>query len=59
MNNVLFEQLHLLEPSMCQYLFLINDKEFQAPQNCSSPAVMNSGKELYFEIKNSFFYHLK
>ncbi len=36
-NNVLFEQLHLLEPSMWQYLFLINYKEFQAPQNCSSP----------------------
>ncbi len=31
-NNVLFEQLHLLEPSMWQYVFLINYKEFQAPQ---------------------------
>ncbi len=31
-NNVLFEQLHRLEPSMWQYLF-------QAPQNCSSPAM--------------------
>ncbi len=29
-------ELHLLEPSMWQYLFLINYKEFQAPQNCSS-----------------------
>ncbi len=37
LNNVLFEQLHLLEPSMWQYLFLINYKEFQAPQSCSSP----------------------
>ncbi len=26
LNNVLFEQLHLLEPSMWQYLFLINYK---------------------------------
>ncbi len=35
-NHVLFEQLHLLEPSMCQYLFLINYKHFQAAQNYSS-----------------------
>ncbi len=34
-NDVLFEQLYLLEPSMWQYLFLINYKEFKAPQNCS------------------------
>ncbi len=58
-NDVLFEQLHLLEPSMWQYLFLINYKEFQAPQNCSSPTVIYRGNVLYFEVKNSFFFHLK
>ncbi len=42
-NNVLFEQLHLLEPSVWQYLFLINYKEFQAPQNCSSPQPYTEG----------------
>ncbi len=44
---MLFEQLYLLEPSMWQYLFLINYKAFQAPQICSSP-VTNPGHELLF-----------
>ncbi len=38
---LLFEQLHILEPSMWQYI-LINYKEFQAPQNCSSPQPENA-----------------
>ncbi len=44
LNNMLLEQLHLLEPSVWQYLFLINYKEFQVPQNCSSPQLCMAGK---------------
>ncbi len=49
---LLFEQLHLLEPSMGQYLFLINYKEFQAPQNCSSDLQSH-----YFSILLSFGFY--
>ncbi len=50
-KNLLFEQLLILEPSMWQYI-LINYKEFQAPQDCSSP-------QPEFEVKNRYLYHLK
>ncbi len=36
---------------MWQYLFLINYKEFQAPQQLLVPTAMHSGKVLYFEVK--------
>ncbi len=46
---MLFEQLHLPEPSMWHYIFIIiNYIEFQAAQNSSSPQYM-------YRI----FYHLK
>ncbi len=54
LNNVLFEQLHLLEPSMWQYLFLINYKEFQAPQNCSSPQPCTEGTCFILWSKTGF-----
>ncbi len=53
-NNVLFEQLHLLEPSMWQYLFLINYKEFQAPQNCSSHCYILRESALFWGQKQVF-----
>ncbi len=38
---MLFEQLHLPEPSMWHYIFIIiNYIEFQAAQNSSSPQYM-------------------
>ncbi len=43
---------------MWQYLFLINYKEIQAPQNCSSPQqerALFSGQKLFFFF---FFYKL-
>ncbi len=46
--------------SMCQYLFLINYKEFQSVQRVYECTLrMYREKVLNFEIKNSFFYHLK
>ncbi len=50
----LFEQLHLLEPSMWQYLFLINYKEFQAPQNCSSTQPCTEGTCFILRSKTGF-----
>ncbi len=39
---------------MCEYLFLIHYKEFQAPQNCSSHSHVNRKSALFWDQKQVF-----